>query len=209
MRLTCLAVLLGCFCIGTASGNIIVNAVGTPGSSIITLSATGTFFAESSPDDDIGIGAGWSGDFAGPVFDNGAGLVASSRADLIAGDLTASFNGIDYELSIGFDDDGVGTNDDFGFFRTNGLDLPFSLGDVWTLSGKSSFDLTTLGNLPVGAMPTFDDLNVGSYTSILAGGSGITLNISAAAVPEPGSLLIWTALGAVGISGTRRKRFRS
>ena len=186
---------------GLAHAQIFVEVVGILGDPVVTVTASGSF-TETVIDDDLGVGSGWSGDFAGAAFDNGAGLGSGSRAAIMSGDLAAmtSTGGL-LPLSIGFDDDGAGTSDDFAFFLDDGSSFPFD-GTTWTISGTSTFDLTTLGALPVGAMPTFSDLNPGVYTNTLPGGDMITLTIRQ--VPEPASACI-LGLGALAMT-LRRKR---
>ena len=193
-------------CVGQLHADIVVTVSGNQGSSIVDVSASGTF-TETASDDDLGVGAGWSGsnggDFAGSEFNNELGLEGINRALDIEGDLAVTTaTGEVFDLSFGFDDDGTTDTDDFALFLTDGGFFDFD-GLEWTLSGTSTGDLASLGGLADGFSPTFDDLNEGTYTNFLPNGDGITLIIQAKSIPEP------TAIGILSLglcAALRRNR---
>jgi hypothetical protein len=174
---------------------LVVDLQGTPGSSIVTISISGSgTWAVSGTTNLVSYAGGWSGDFA----NSDLAVDTIDPAPLLSGGLTLNNNGTNIALtSVLIDDDGAGGVDDFSLVASSGF-LSIA-GTAYTFSGAATFSLAQLGNPDLGSSVTFDDLSTGIFTSTtgsstLHDAGGISLTISA--VPEA-SPMICLSLAAV------------
>ncbi len=197
------------FVSGAANAGLMVDLVGKPGDSVVTVSASGSFTVTDDVDAYFfGRGSGWNAGFAAnSTINNGGGLTVGDRAPVLSGDLSVT-NGTDiFALSISIDGD-ASAADDFGFFKTDGSEFQFLAGQSWTVSGLSTFDLGQLGNLDPAQMPTFSDLGLGTFSTNLSLGGAAnvladTISLKIVQVPEPATFALF-GLGLMGLKYRKR-----
>ena len=167
---------------GGANGAITVIINGSPGSSLVNISVSGSgTWQDSKNDDDVGWGTNWSSDFIADTVQSGVGLNLGDGAALSSGQITLINNGSPLNVdSLNFDSDGTGGGDDFVFLFSPGINVV--TGETYSISGSGTFDLSLME-----AGASFDDLNPGIYTNNF-GLTPITLNI----IPEPTSVFLIT-----------------
>lgn len=199
-----LAVFLALFATN-ANSNLIIELTGTSGSSIISMTISGSGIWTADQTEDVILYNNNAAAFAGPALAIGLGDLNPNDSDWIS--LDSTFTLINNGLNVTFDriyiqDEGaVGFGDD--------LSLGTSLGSFSSVTGQAwsiplttvTFDISQLGDPDSGA--TFDDLGLGTHaTNIYAGAhqtGELTLTVSeraGAAVPTPAPFLLML-LGAL------------
>ena len=194
--LAAIILLSAAFCSGKLNAQLQMTLSGTPASSIITATFSGSATATSGIGGFLGIG--WS--FLPSLFNPFPPQITGGDFgvfNFVGGSATISINGSTQSMSgVFLQDSSNSPTPGLERFGTTGFSYTLSSGQVFQWTGTATFDVSGKGL-------TFSDFNPGTTGAIPADFGGIMGRLTI--VPEPSSLSLLLGAGLLGIVLHRRR----
>jgi len=189
---------------GVVNADLFVDIEGTPGSSLVSMTISGSGTWGATETEDVILYNAVDGAFAGSALAIGSGDLNPSDSDWIS--LNSSFTLDNNGTPVVFDriyiqDEGSAAVDDISLGTSSG-NFTSTAGTPWSIPETTvTFDLALLGDPDSGAI--FDDLGIGTHPATIYNGShqtgALTLNVSAAAQPTDAKAIPTMSVWGLGI----------